>query len=325
MYASGEYFKPTANTDHLWHKVELQPVKTTRVKCYWKLPKELLAIREVREAIVSEAGELLERLRNSNQPGDMWTQWQRCTKRFFQKYHARMVTNQKNALQEAKIQWLQAQLRHHHGRLTEAALNTARAQCETKKQDLKQHHADLSFDFHATQNEAPTSHFFRKPRARQFSIPIVECYDEQGNVTAIPEEIHAAFTRHWSSVMSEGDFQPRSPQETSNFLNVLERHLPQDNSEALDAPLTIDELAQSIKTMNPHKSPGIDGFSAGFYQLHPALFGEILSIVFNHQLQEGIMLASQRWSAISLLFKGGDRRNPANYRPIALIPVESYR
>ncbi|CAK4733622.1 unnamed protein product, partial [Aphanomyces euteiches] len=127
MYASGEYFKPTANTDHLWHKVELQPVKTTRVKCYWKLPKELLAIREVREAIVSEAGELLERLRNSSQPGDMWTQWQRRTKRFLQKYHARMVTNQKNALQEAKIQWLQAQLRHHHGRLTEAALNTARA------------------------------------------------------------------------------------------------------------------------------------------------------------------------------------------------------
>ncbi|KAH9134025.1 hypothetical protein AeRB84_020101 [Aphanomyces euteiches] len=78
----------------------------------------------------------------------------------------------------------------------------------------------------------------------------------------------------------------------------------------------------SPSTMNPHKSPGIDGFLAGFYQLHPALFGEILSIVFNHQLQEGIMLASQRWSAISLLFKGSDRRNPANYRPIALIPVE---
>ncbi|KAH9070845.1 hypothetical protein Ae201684P_021690 [Aphanomyces euteiches] len=74
--------------------------------------------------------------------------------------------------------------------------------------------------------------------------------------------------------------------------------------------------------MAPHKSPGMDGFPAAFYQLEADLFAEILCLVFKYQLSRGELLGIQRRSAVSLLFKGGDRSNPGNYRPIALIPVE---
>ncbi|KAH9108056.1 hypothetical protein AeMF1_016690, partial [Aphanomyces euteiches] len=113
-----EYFEPTADTDHLWHFVELQPIKIQRQKSYWKLPKELMAIPEVRDAIKHEAREFLEVLRTSSEPGEMWTRWKHRTKRFLQKYHARMITDQRNALQMAQIQWLQAQLKHQQGRIS---------------------------------------------------------------------------------------------------------------------------------------------------------------------------------------------------------------
>ncbi|KAF0707054.1 hypothetical protein As57867_006650, partial [Aphanomyces stellatus] len=74
--------------------------------------------------------------------------------------------------------------------------------------------------------------------------------------------------------------------------------------------------------MHPKKAPGLDGFSAGFYQIDPPLFGEIMRRVFSYQLERGELLGMQRRSAVSLLFKGGDRRNTGNYRPISLIPVE---
>ncbi|KAF0697357.1 Aste57867_11958 [Aphanomyces stellatus] len=74
--------------------------------------------------------------------------------------------------------------------------------------------------------------------------------------------------------------------------------------------------------MVPHKSPGMDGFPAAFYQLDSHTFGAILAIVLRYQFERGELLGLQRRSAITLLFKGGDRANPGNFRPISLIPVE---
>ena len=77
-----------------------------------------------------------------------------------------------------------------------------------------------------------------------------------------------------------------------------------------------------MKTMNPAKSPGPDGWSAGFFQVAPETFAELLLLVFNYQLRHhGQLLPHQRRSAITLLHKGGDRGTPGNYRPISLMPV----
>ncbi|KAF0706216.1 hypothetical protein As57867_006769, partial [Aphanomyces stellatus] len=78
-----------------------------------------------------------------------------------------------------------------------------------------------------------------------------------------------------------------------------------------------------MKSMNPAKSPGPDGWSAGFFQVAPEIFSELLLLVFNYQLHHhGRLLPHQRRSAITLLHKGGDRGLPGNYRPISLMPVE---
>ncbi|EFX60547.1 hypothetical protein DAPPUDRAFT_71448, partial [Daphnia pulex] len=122
--------------------------------------------------------------------------------------------------------------------------------------------------------------------------------------------------------MCETDFQPPNRASRRRFLRILKTRLTNDQRDVLDSPITPTELAAAIKTMPPNKSPGMDGFPAAFFQLEPSLFGEILCLVFKYQLSRGELLGAQRRSAVSLLFKGGERSNPGNYRPIALIPVE---
>ena len=95
-----------------------------------------------------------------------------------------------------------------------------------------------------------------------------------------------------------------------------------DDREILDADLMIDEFVTEIKSMSPYKAPGLDGIPAKVYQLAPLLFARLLVRVFDHHVRHGSLHLHQRRSVVCLLFKKGDRSDPANYRPISLIPVD---
>ena len=106
------------------------------------------------------------------------------------------------------------------------------------------------------------------------------------------------------------------------LLNTITKSLSSDESNILSSPLKDIEMCEAIKHMRGHSSPGMDGLPASFYQIAPVIFGECLRIVFDYQLERGILLQYQRPSAISLLYMKSSRADPGNYRPIALICVE---
>ena len=86
--------------------------------------------------------------------------------------------------------------------------------------------------------------------------------------------------------------------------------------------MTSADLASAIRHMRATSAPGMDGLTAGFYQVAPDVFGECLSVVFNDRLRHGHLLPSQRKSAVVLLHKKGSRAVPGNYRPISLVQVD---
>ncbi|OQR88596.1 hypothetical protein THRCLA_22838 [Thraustotheca clavata] len=89
------------------------------------MPKELLTIPEVANAITNEATTLLERLRHSIDPGQ---QWKVKTKRFLRQVHAEHHKQRRNALQASKIRFLQAKWKFKHGQLSPADLDQAQKQ-----------------------------------------------------------------------------------------------------------------------------------------------------------------------------------------------------
>jgi hypothetical protein len=106
------------------------------------------------------------------------------------------------------------------------------------------------------------------------------------------------------------------------LLDSIVRFVSEVDREMIDAPVTAADLANAIRHMKATSSPGMDGLTAGFYQVAPDVFGECLSIVFNDRLSRGELLPSQRKSAVVLLHKKGSRAEPGNYRPIALVQVD---
>ncbi|KAI9919546.1 hypothetical protein PsorP6_017313 [Peronosclerospora sorghi] len=132
---------------------------------------------------------------------------------------------------------------------------------------------------------------------------------------------------HWGSEMGD----PNSPAERSlppndvlqrNLLRSIVRFVPEVDRTILDAEVAASDLASAIRQMKATSAPGMDGLSAGFYQVAPDVFGECLSIVFKDRLSCGVLLPSQRKSAVVLLHKKESRAEPGNYRPIALVPVD---
>ncbi|KAI9919231.1 hypothetical protein PsorP6_011983 [Peronosclerospora sorghi] len=132
---------------------------------------------------------------------------------------------------------------------------------------------------------------------------------------------------HWGSEMGD----PNSPAERSlppndvlqrKILLSIVRFVPEVDRTILDAEVTASDLASAIRHTRATSAPGMDGLSAGFYQVAPDVFGDCLSIVFKDRHIRGVLLPSQRNSADVLLHKKGSRAEPGNYRPIALVPVD---
>jgi hypothetical protein len=71
-----------------------------------------------------------------------------------------------------------------------------------------------------------------------------------------------------------------SAQENTQLEEVL-RHVPAKvtdlHNNLLYAPFTETEIRTDLFMMKPNKSPGLDGFTAGFYQRHWSLLGGILA------------------------------------------------
>ncbi|KAF0722616.1 hypothetical protein Ae201684P_011959 [Aphanomyces euteiches] len=177
---------------------------------------------------------------------------------------------------------------------------------------------DSGFDRHANYNE---SHFLRKPPAIKILITTAV---RNRAVTTNPEEVASIFTAHWRSIMiAPTDTPLPDAAQVSQVINHVDSELSPEQRNDLDRPTATSELRDAIKSVRKNKSPGPDGWPAVFFQTAPETFAAILSIVFEYQRkQHGCLLTHQHKSSITLLYKKGDRTDPGNYHPIALMPVE---
>ena len=127
--------------------------------------------------------------------------------------------------------------------------------------------------------------------------------------------------KHFESLFKRDDSIGEVEQGVTNFLQGIDHPILSDeDQEACDTPLTLQELDNVTKTLNNESAPGIDGLTAHFYKFFWKKLRLPLFHCIQQSCQDGFLAATQRRGVITLLHKGNNlsRENIKNWRPITL-------
>ena len=147
------------------------------------------------------------------------------------------------------------------------------------------------------EGERPTRFFFKLERER-FERNIVSSIFNSDDVEVFTrEEIERAHVRFYSNLFFD---------------------------EPIDAgSLSLDELTNSVKSLNTGKPPGSDGLSVEFYLHFWETLGPLLLRVSNQCFSDGELCGSMKGSVTRLIFKKrGDIKHLKNWRSISLLNVD---
>ena len=112
-------------------------------------------------------------------------------------------------------------------------------------------------------------------------------------------------------------FRP-SDEFLGEFLEGL-GELPEEERDALEQPLSMEELEKALESCASHRSPGLDGLPYEFYQRTRTIIGPTLVQVFQDQLDSGELIKSNREGVTRLISKVTGVPTITQVRPITLL------
>lgn len=86
----------------------------------------------------------------------------------------------------------------------------------------------------------------------------------------------------------------------------------------LDKVLSMDELVLALKSCKLNKAPGPHLITNEFWKALPAKGNDLLLLLLNKVFDSGIVPDAWPKAALTMLYKKGQKEDPANYRGIAL-------
>jgi hypothetical protein len=109
------------------------------------------------------------------------------------------------------------------------------------------------------------------------------------------------------------------------FLDTYDHpKLNQEDINHLNRSITQNEIEAAIKSHPKKKSPGSDGFSAGFYQTIKEKLIPTLLKLFHETEREGKLPNTFYEANVTLIPKPGkDTSKKENYRPISLMNMDA--
>lgn len=115
----------------------------------------------------------------------------------------------------------------------------------------------------------------------------------------------------------------RTSNESAPMLNLLTKSLTENSKQDLTEPISEDELLNTIKQCTTKKSPGPDGITYEFYQVHYSILKNDLLRFFNGIFNGSVTpLESFTDGVVTLIPKTGNKYDINNYRPISLLNTD---
>ncbi|KAM1398237.1 hypothetical protein ACFX2I_015708 [Malus domestica] len=111
------------------------------------------------------------------------------------------------------------------------------------------------------------------------------------------------------------------PLQFGEILQCVPTRVGEVDNAMLVAPVTDGEIEAAIYQMHPTKSPGPDGFNAGFYHHHWETVGAVVLGMVKSFFVSGRMLEGVNHTNIVLIPKVTNPRNMGHFRPISLCNV----
>ena len=115
-------------------------------------------------------------------------------------------------------------------------------------------------------------------------------------------------------------YQTQGFADASDLLSHVTVKVTQAMNDDLGKPYTAEEVKVALFQMAPSKAPGVDGFSAGFYQRHWDLLGADVTLAVLDFLNGGELPAGLNDTSITLIPKVRHPQSITQYRPITLLP-----
>ena len=296
----------TVHSDHALIKVELARQQVVPQKI-WKLNKELLKHEETKLY-------LEKRIRNILHSPTL-EDWYRVKAVVKNRYHSRGIVEAKR--KREKLERLQ---RSYNMACHNMPIN--KQQVSQYGQQIKEHE---KAEYEAArirtrqqwieEGEQPTKYFLglEKTRNAQASMSAVKKVSD-GQLTTDPVEIQDQVRKFYAQLY---DQRPVDKIEQRRYL----RFTPVLNSEQislLDKPITVNEIKDAILVTGMEKSPGVDGLTYEFYKVYIDSVAPILTRIYNDLPTSSELPRDFGMSLLILLYKKGDPKDIANWRPISL-------
>lgn len=192
------------------------------------------------------------------------------------------------------------------------------------KSDIEVHHVHLSRgakirakETWAEEGERSTHYFFSKEKSQGVRRIISGIRNIRGRIVRSITCILQVWVFFFTSLFSASPTLNFGEQ--TFFLDSLDLKLSSEDSERCEGAVSAAECHAALLSFKRNKSPGLDGLTYEFYQHFWDLLGDDMVAMFNECFSLGKLALSQRTAVITLLFKKGDRLDPANWRPISLL------
>lgn len=158
-----------------------------------------------------------------------------------------------------------------------------------------------------------------------------------GAVLTSPADIRQVWLDFWAGLAKELQSDPRFDadfqQETLHEL-AAEEHIEEENSRPrpctqsqafadsiLNAPLTLNDVEQSVHELKNNKAPGCDGIVGEVLKHGGASMSQALYRLCNFAFDSGTVPLDWMRGMMVPIPKEGDPRQPAHHRPITLLSI----
>ena len=145
---------------------------------------------------------------------------------------------------------------------------------------------------------------------------IVDDSDEEGTVNVIN-----ALNRHFVNISEIVTKAPFDPKNFEDFKIYLDNTIK--NSYFDIQFITALEVRHMIEKLDNNKATGLDGISPKILKLCKDFISKPISVIINSCISTGIFPVNLKKASVKPLFKGGDKSDPNNYRPISVLPTIS--